>query len=97
MLKSTLICCCPLNSVFWGFRDNSAALSPQNWRIYGGMVSLNILPAPYLVEKIIVNENYDSKTNDQDVALLKLTSPVTFNGQLHLYILKKMYVVIQPL
>ncbi|XP_004543745.1 transmembrane protease serine 13a [Maylandia zebra] len=61
-------------------RDNSA-LSPQNWRVYGGTVSLNNLPVPYFVEKIIVNENYNTKTNDQDVVLLKLTSPVTFNDK----------------
>lgn len=44
-------------------------------------MSLNNLPTPFLVEKIRINENYNSQTNDQDVALLKLTSPVTFTGE----------------
>uniref|UniRef100_A0A3Q0QTS8 Transmembrane serine protease 13b n=1 Tax=Amphilophus citrinellus TaxID=61819 RepID=A0A3Q0QTS8_AMPCI len=61
--------------------DNIAALSPTNWKVYGGMVSLNSLPEPYLVEKIILDENYNKTTNDQDVALLKLKSPVTFNDK----------------
>lgn len=45
------------------------------------MVSLDRLPQPYLVEKIILNEDYNNKTNDLDVALLKLKSPVVFSGQ----------------
>uniref|UniRef100_A0A3Q0QUR5 Transmembrane serine protease 13b n=1 Tax=Amphilophus citrinellus TaxID=61819 RepID=A0A3Q0QUR5_AMPCI len=57
------------------------SLSPTNWKVYGGMVSLNSLPEPYLVEKIILDENYNKTTNDQDVALLKLKSPVTFNDK----------------
>ncbi|XP_013860681.1 transmembrane protease serine 13a isoform X2 [Austrofundulus limnaeus] len=56
--------------------------SAQQWKIYGGFVSLNNLPKPFLVETIRINENYNRQTNDQDVALLKLTSPVTFTDQL---------------
>lgn len=62
-------------------RSNSLSLSAENWKVYGGTVSLDRLPQPYLVKKILLNENYNSKTNDQDIALLKLTSPVVFNGQ----------------
>ncbi|KAL0972886.1 hypothetical protein UPYG_G00196060 [Umbra pygmaea] len=51
----------------------------SKWRVYGGVVSQDKLPTPFLVEKIIVNENYDNFTNDQDLAILKLTSPVIFN------------------
>ncbi|XP_037534098.1 transmembrane protease serine 13a [Nematolebias whitei] len=54
----------------------------QNWKVYGGFMSLNDLPSPFLVEKILINENYNSKTNDQDVALLKLKYPVTFTDKL---------------
>lgn len=39
------------------------------------------LPSPYLVEKIIVNENYNNVTNDQDIAILKLASPVDFTSE----------------
>ncbi|XP_041796071.1 transmembrane protease serine 13a [Chelmon rostratus] len=62
-------------------RGNSLALSADNWKVYGGVVSLDRLPQPYLVKKILLNENYNSQTNDQDVALLKLTSRVAFNDK----------------
>ncbi|CAK6968156.1 transmembrane protease serine 13a [Scomber scombrus] len=62
-------------------RSNTLTLSAENWKVYGGVVSLDRLPQPYLVKKIILNQNYNSKTNDQDVALLKLTSPVSFNDK----------------
>ncbi|KAM6987469.1 transmembrane protease serine 13a [Tautogolabrus adspersus] len=55
-------------------------LSTQNWQVYGGMVSLDSLPSPYLVDRIILNDNYNTTTNDQDIALLKLKSPVVFNN-----------------
>ncbi|MED6254428.1 hypothetical protein ATANTOWER_026142 [Ataeniobius toweri] len=57
----------------------SAMVSAENWNVYAGIVSLDKLTQPYLVQKIIINENYNSRTNDQDVALLKLKSPVSFN------------------
>ncbi|XP_052432471.1 transmembrane protease serine 13a [Carassius gibelio] len=50
-----------------------------NWRVYAGSISQSALQTSYLVNKIIVNENYNSNTNDYDVALLKLSSPVTFS------------------
>lgn len=49
--------------------------------MYSGVVSLNNLPKPYRVKKILLSELYDSQTNDHDVALLKLAAPVAFNGQ----------------
>lgn len=61
--------------------------APTQWKVYAGVVSQDNLSQPYLVEKILLNENYNSKTNDQDVALLKFTSPVVFNGQLHLHLI----------
>ncbi|XP_015232725.1 PREDICTED: transmembrane protease serine 13-like [Cyprinodon variegatus] len=57
----------------------SGLLATEHWKVYAGIISLNALSSPYLVQKIILNKNYNQKTNDQDVALLKLTSPVSFN------------------
>lgn len=51
--------------------------------MYGGFISMNKLPLPYLVKTILLNENYNNKTSDLDIALLKLTSPVFFNGESH--------------
>lgn len=62
------------------FQSDSQS-SARNWKVYGGVVSLNDLPQPYLVEKIILNKNYNSESNDQDIALLKLTSQVAFNDK----------------
>ncbi|XP_062329166.1 transmembrane protease serine 13a [Osmerus eperlanus] len=57
-----------------------SALVASNWHVYGGTVSQDQLPIPYYVEQILLNENYNNKTNDRDIALLKLTAPVTFTG-----------------
>ncbi|XP_063763928.1 transmembrane protease serine 13a isoform X2 [Eleginops maclovinus] len=65
------------------FPSNSLSLSTENWKVYVGLMSLDRLTQPYVVKRIILNENYNSKTNDQDVTLLKLTSPVTFNDNVH--------------
>ncbi|CAJ1065451.1 transmembrane protease serine 13a [Xyrichtys novacula] len=54
---------------------------PADWQLYGGVVSLDELSSPYLVERIVVNENYNTTTNNHDIALLKLTAPVSFNDQ----------------
>uniref|UniRef100_A0A3B3UX34 Transmembrane serine protease 13b n=1 Tax=Poecilia latipinna TaxID=48699 RepID=A0A3B3UX34_9TELE len=53
-------------------------LSAENWRVYAGIVSLDKLTQPYLVQTIVLNENYNSRTSDQDVALLKLKSQLHF-------------------
>ncbi|XP_067364279.1 transmembrane protease serine 13a [Channa argus] len=63
-------------------RSNSLVLLVENWKVYAGSISLEKLPPPYLVKKILLNENYNNKTNDQDVALLKLTSPVFFTDKI---------------
>lgn len=33
------------------------------------------------VEKIIVHGNYDGKRNDYDIAMMKLSSPITVSGK----------------
>ncbi|KAM4628344.1 transmembrane protease serine 13a [Polymixia lowei] len=61
-------------------RSTPSALDTGNWRVYGGVLSQDRLTEPSLVEKILLNENYNNKTNDQDIALLKLTAPVAFSN-----------------
>ncbi|XP_040037755.2 transmembrane protease serine 13a [Gasterosteus aculeatus] len=63
-------------------RSNTFALLANNWKAYVGVVSLNDVLTSYSVERIILNENYDSNTNDQDVALLKLASQVNYNDKI---------------
>lgn len=85
----------PLNSLFLCCSSQELALLAENWKVYGGVVSLKRLPEPYLVEKIILSENYNSVTNDQDIALLKLTKPVVFDGQSQLHFMKIIFIFIQ--
>ncbi|XP_077065058.1 transmembrane protease serine 13a [Siphateles boraxobius] len=58
----------------------SSLANSGNWRVYVGTISQNTPQAPLIVKKIIVNTNYNRNTNDYDIALLKLTSPVAFSN-----------------
>ncbi|XP_035241174.1 transmembrane protease serine 13a [Anguilla anguilla] len=61
-------------------RSTPSGSAAANWKVYVGNFSQDDLPDPYYVETVILNENYNSKTNDQDIALLKLTRPVAFSS-----------------
>ncbi|KAJ8256526.1 hypothetical protein COCON_G00186780 [Conger conger] len=61
-------------------RSSPSGSDASIWKVYLGNFTQDNLPTPYYVESIILNENYDSKTNDQDIALLKLTEPVAFSS-----------------
>ncbi|KAA8586485.1 hypothetical protein FQN60_000321 [Etheostoma spectabile] len=53
---------------------------PGLWRVYYGDVSLNQMAfgSGKTVSKIISHEKYNKETNDNDIALLKLNTPLTF-------------------
>ncbi|KAJ8280211.1 hypothetical protein GJAV_G00051880 [Gymnothorax javanicus] len=53
---------------------------PVYWKVYVGDFTQDNLPPPYFVRTIIRNEQFNSKTNDQDIALLRLSQPVTFSS-----------------
>ncbi|CAL1570486.1 unnamed protein product [Knipowitschia caucasica] len=55
----------------------------SKWKVYGGVVSLDALQQPYEVTKIILSEDYDNSTNDQDIALIKLAMPLNFDDKVH--------------
>lgn len=57
--------------------------NPQRWRVYSGDVSLSRMSfgSGKSVEKIINHEKYNTDTNDNDIALLKLSTPLTFSGE----------------
>lgn len=71
----------PLSRLYLHSRSNKFSLFAENWKVYSGVVSLDILPEPYSVERILLSESYNSQTNDHDVTLLKLASPVVFDSQ----------------
>lgn len=54
---------------------------PKSWTVQVGLVSLMDSPAPsHLVEKIIYHSKYKPKRLGNDIALMKLTEPLTFDG-----------------
>ncbi|XP_053729831.1 transmembrane protease serine 13a isoform X1 [Synchiropus splendidus] len=58
----------------------SSSSSPSQWKVYGGMISQTNLPKAYSVKTIMLHENYNVKTNDRDIALIKLEEPVSSQG-----------------
>lgn len=59
--------------------NDESSLIASNWKVYVGVVYLNTLPTPHKVKRIIMNENYDEETNDHDIALFRLETPMEFN------------------
>ncbi|XP_066579276.1 serine protease 53 [Amia ocellicauda] len=61
--------------------QGSVVVSP--WKVYLGRLKLRISDTNEQsrgVQKIIIHPNYDSYTNDNDLALLRLSSPVSFTN-----------------
>uniref|UniRef100_A0A8D0EDK2 Transmembrane serine protease 2 n=1 Tax=Salvator merianae TaxID=96440 RepID=A0A8D0EDK2_SALMN len=56
--------------------------NPYYWRVYAGILTQPDMyrTKGYSVAKIISHPNYDSTTKNNDVALMKLRTPLSFNG-----------------
>uniref|UniRef100_A0AAJ7XJI1 Transmembrane protease serine 5-like n=1 Tax=Petromyzon marinus TaxID=7757 RepID=A0AAJ7XJI1_PETMA len=54
----------------------------SNWVVYAGFLNQNQMASAQksAVQLIYVNKNYDASTQDFDIALMKLASPVTFTS-----------------
>ncbi|XP_069038517.1 transmembrane protease serine 13a isoform X2 [Lepisosteus oculatus] len=54
--------------------------NPSYWRVYTGLVSQLKLPPPSFVQKIILHEAYDETSHNNDIALLRLKTSVSFTA-----------------
>lgn len=75
----------PLPSSF--FIQNVSYRQPQvsSWVVYAGIVTRSSAKMAqhtgYAVEKIIYNKDYNHRSHDNDIALMKLQTPLNFSGQ----------------
>lgn len=57
----------------------------SSWVVYAGIVTRSSAKmaqhAGYAVEKIIYNKNYNHRSHDSDIALMKLRTPLNFSGR----------------
>ncbi|KAE8592489.1 hypothetical protein XENTR_v10018772 [Xenopus tropicalis] len=55
-------------------------VDPANWRVYAGIINQHNLNAMHTVTVIVRNENYNSDTDDFDMALMKMKQPFIFTA-----------------
>lgn len=57
----------------------------SSWVVYAGIVTRSSAKMAqhrgYAVEKIIYNKNYNHRSHDSDIALMKLRTPLNFSGK----------------
>lgn len=63
--------------VFW---PCSSKKELSRWRVVSGRTYMSTLGGSY-VDRIVLNGNYDPKRNDYDIALMRLSSPISVGGQ----------------
>ncbi|KAJ7427399.1 Transmembrane protease serine 2 [Willisornis vidua] len=56
---------------------------PHSWRVYAGILNQDemFFKSGYRVHQIISHPDYDTDSKDNDVALMKLESPLSFTGK----------------
>lgn len=52
----------------------------KNWRVVSGQTYMTTLGGSY-VDRILVNGDYNAEENDFDIAMMRLSSPITVGGE----------------
>lgn len=63
--------------VLWPCRSKKEL---SRWRVVSGRTYISTLGGSY-VDRIVLNGNYDPNRNDYDIALMRLSSPISVGGQ----------------
>lgn len=51
----------------------------EGWKVYAGTSNLHQLPEAASISQIIINGNYTDKQDDYDIALMRLSKPLTLS------------------
>ncbi|KAM9253032.1 transmembrane protease serine 2 [Dugong dugon] len=72
--------------------------NPRYWTAFAGILrqSLMFYEYGYQVAKVISHPNYDSKTKNNDIALMKLQTPLTFNDRIRPVCLPNLGMMLEP-
>ncbi|XP_034521752.1 transmembrane protease serine 13 isoform X7 [Ailuropoda melanoleuca] len=55
----------------------------EGWKVYAGTSNLLQLPEAASISQIIINGNYTDEEDDYDIALLRLSKPLTLSAHIH--------------
>uniref|UniRef100_G3QJV2 Transmembrane serine protease 13 n=1 Tax=Gorilla gorilla gorilla TaxID=9595 RepID=G3QJV2_GORGO len=55
----------------------------EGWKVYAGTSNLNQLPEAASIAEIIINSNYTDEEDDYDIALMRLSKPLTLSAHIH--------------
>lgn len=53
----------------------------DGWKVYAGTSDLHHLPEAASISQIIINGNYTDEQDDYDIALMRLSKPLTLSGE----------------
>ncbi|XP_057409293.1 transmembrane protease serine 13 [Balaenoptera acutorostrata] len=55
----------------------------EGWKVYAGTNNLHQLPEGASIAQIIINSNYTDSKDDYDIALMRLSKPLTLTAHVH--------------
>uniref|UniRef100_A0A5F9DF01 Transmembrane serine protease 13 n=1 Tax=Oryctolagus cuniculus TaxID=9986 RepID=A0A5F9DF01_RABIT len=55
----------------------------EGWKVYAGTNNLHQLPEAASISQIIINGNYTDEQDDYDIALMRLSKPLTLSAHVH--------------